>query len=141
MTTWELTLPITGKPSDVLLTANMRCHWRVRSSRTKMWRQLAHLSARNAIQRGVFPRLQWAQVDVWFALPSGRRRDVGNLYPTVKAVMDGLVDAGLLPDDDDTHLSGPHMHRLTGDAGLARMVLVVSDVPVMAVAPGLVAVR
>lgn len=29
------------------------------------------------------------------------------LAPTVKALMDGLIDAGLLPDDSDRFLDGP----------------------------------
>jgi hypothetical protein len=40
-----------------------------------------------------------------------RRRDVGNLYPSAKALVDGLVDYGLIPDDDDRHLIGPDMRR------------------------------
>jgi hypothetical protein len=40
-----------------------------------------------------------------------RRSDVGNLYPTAKAVVDGLVDYGLIEDDDDTRLIGPDMRR------------------------------
>lgn len=39
---------------------------------------------------------------------TNRRRDVGNLYPTVKACLDGIVsDAKVLPDDDDRHVVGP----------------------------------
>ena len=56
------------------------------------------------------------------------RTDPANSYPTVKAVVDGFVDAGVLPDDDASHLDGPDMrlgdpdphlptgaHRLTVD--------------------------
>lgn len=35
-----------------------------------------------------------------------------NAYPAVKACIDGLVDAGILPDDPDPHLPTGH-HRLT----------------------------
>ena len=37
------------------------------------------------------------------------RRDLHNYMPTLKALVDGLVDAGLLPDDDARHLQGPDM--------------------------------
>ena len=40
-----------------------------------------------------------------------RRRDVGNLAPTTKALIDGMVDAGLLVDDSSAHVVGPD-HRL-----------------------------
>lgn len=32
------------------------------------------------------------------------RPDVAACYPTVKAAIDGIVDAGVIPDDDDRHL-------------------------------------
>ncbi|MFE7609227.1 hypothetical protein [Streptomyces celluloflavus] len=38
-----------------------------------------------------------------------RRRDPANWYPAVKAAVDGLVDAGVLQDDDHTRVIGPDM--------------------------------
>lgn len=32
------------------------------------------------------------------------RPDVGACYPTVKAAIDGIVDAGIIPDDNPQHL-------------------------------------
>lgn len=37
------------------------------------------------------------------------RWDAGNLYPTAKAIVDGLVDAGLLVDDSNEYVVGPDM--------------------------------
>ena len=37
------------------------------------------------------------------------RWDVGNLYPTAKAIVDGLVDAGVIPDDSNEWVTGPDM--------------------------------
>lgn len=34
--------------------------------------------------------------------PTNRRMDSPNWYPTVKALIDGLADAGLFSDDNDT---------------------------------------
>nr|WP_303769103.1 hypothetical protein [Schaalia odontolytica] len=42
------------------------------------------------------------------AYPDRRRRDRHNLAPTIKAMLDGLIDAGLLPDDADRYLDGPY---------------------------------
>jgi Holliday junction resolvase RusA-like endonuclease len=36
---------------------------------------------------------------------SARKSDATNLAPTAKACIDGLVDAGWLPDDDDTRIT------------------------------------
>ena len=40
-----------------------------------------------------------------------RKRDVNNWQPTAKALVDGLVDAGVLEDDNDAHLVGPDLRR------------------------------
>ena len=43
---------------------------------------------------------------VWLTVhrASARKSDATNLAPTAKACIDGLVDAGWLPDDDDQHV-------------------------------------
>lgn len=38
-----------------------------------------------------------------------RRRDAANWYPSFKAAVDGIVDAGVLEDDDHTRVLGPDM--------------------------------
>lgn len=38
--------------------------------------------------------------------PRRGRYDPGNLYPTAKACVDGIVDAGLLDADDWVHVDG-----------------------------------
>ncbi|WIC88848.1 RusA-like resolvase [Streptomyces phage OnionKnight] len=53
-----------------------------------------------------------------------RRADPANLYPSFKAAVDGIVDAGLLEDDDHTRLLGPDM-RLGPVVKGGQLVLVV----------------
>jgi crossover junction endodeoxyribonuclease RusA len=36
-----------------------------------------------------------------FRAPDNHRRDVANLYPSFKCIVDGLVDAGVIKDDHD----------------------------------------
>lgn len=55
------------------------------------------------------PSLERARLVAWVRFPDGRRRDLHNYMPTLKALVDGLVDAGLLPDDDARRLQGPDM--------------------------------
>lgn len=51
--------------------------------------------------------------------PLKRTRDADNLAPTIKAAIDGFVDAGLLPDDSDTHrLSTTYTTYERSDPGL-----------------------
>ncbi|MGY1500838.1 hypothetical protein ACW4TU_30375 [Streptomyces sp. QTS52] len=52
------------------------------------------------------------------------RRDPANWYPSFKACVDGLVDAGLFEDDDHTRVLGPDM-RLGSVRDRDQLVLVV----------------
>ncbi|MFM9566151.1 hypothetical protein [Streptomyces turgidiscabies] len=52
------------------------------------------------------------------------RRDPANWYPSFKACVDGLVDAGLFEDDDHTRVLGPDM-RLGSVRERDQLVLVV----------------
>ena len=102
---WESrVLPLTRSK---LLSANDKMHWAARARLTKQLRQWGYLLGREG--QGVARlHLTRARVEFEFAYPDRRRRDRHNLAPTVKALMDGLIDAGLLPDDSDRFLDGPH---------------------------------
>ena len=94
-----------------LLTANQRKHW---AAKAAIVRVLRHTGAMNAHAQGI-PVMERAHLTVIVSWPDRRRRDVSNLAPTVKALVDGIVsDAHRLPDDDDTHLSGPD-YRVTSE--------------------------
>lgn len=102
---WESrVLPLTRSK---LITANDKPHWAARARLTKQIRQWGYLLGREG-EGVVRLGLTHARVEVEFAYPDRRRRDRSNLAPTVKALMDGLIDAGLLPDDADRFLDGPH---------------------------------
>lgn len=72
--------------------------WHVRHSLVREWRQAFGVLAR---QRGI-PPLQRAHI---VAQPCGVRQDPGNCFPAVKAAVDGLLDAGVLPDDNGKHVA------------------------------------
>lgn len=100
------------------LSANGRIHWSVRKSRTKVLRDKAHVAAMTAH----IPKMGCAHLTIIVTWPDRRRRDVANLAPTFKALIDGFVqDAGLLPDDDDTHLIGPDLRVVWATSGTPRL--------------------
>lgn len=110
---WELVVPV--QHASRLMNANQRRHWRSRHAATKEWRQLAAVLAHNAVVRRELPTgLTAVHLQVTFAWPDRRRRDVANLAPTAKALVDGLVDAHVLVDDADEHITGPDLRRATG---------------------------
>ena len=88
-----------------LLTANQRLHWRQKAQRTRTLRDITYVVARPALM----PFADRMRCIVSVAYPDARRRDVHNLMPTVKACVDGLVDAGWLTDDSDRYLQGPDL--------------------------------
>lgn len=75
-----------------------------RAARTREWRdafvKLCWLQS--------VPPLEWFTVEAIPVCPDQRRPDVGNVFPAVKAAIDGLIDAGVAPDDTDVYL-----HALT----------------------------
>lgn len=78
------------------LTANDRPHWRVRHQKTRMMRSDAHHLAKSAHLPFGCERIT---VGLHYRPKANRRRDPSNLMPTQKALLDGLVDYGLVPDD------------------------------------------
>ena len=92
------------------ISANDRMHWRERASRTKRLRRRGWLEAR---RNGLLPmRRAFLTVHVQYA--NGGRADPANAYPTVKALVDGLTDFGVLTDDDSKHLPAMTFKRAPG---------------------------
>lgn len=66
-----------------------------RASLTKTWRHAFELLAKSE----KIPPMAWISVTVEPYQKNGRLQDVGACNPAVKAAIDGIVDAGILPDD------------------------------------------
>lgn len=102
MSTLTLTIPA---PCD-WLNSNQRLHRMVSARRVASWRGAARIRAQEA-EFGQFTR----PVHIVCTVHKTRagRWDAGNLYPTAKAIVDGLVDAGVIPDDSNEWVTGPDM--------------------------------
>lgn len=89
------------------VNANDRMHWReerhrIRTLREKSFR-LHQIALKIADWRG-----HRAHLTIYVQWPNPNlRRDVANLSPTFKALVDGAIDAGVLDDDSDVFLVGP----------------------------------
>lgn len=105
--TQELVIKV---PENEWMSANDRMHWRERATRTKRLRRRGYFEAR---RNGLLPmRRTFVTVSVQYA--SSGRADPANAYPTVKALVDGLVDFGVLTDDDSKHLPEMTFKRAPG---------------------------
>lgn len=89
------------------LNSNQRLHRMVSAARIRSWRFTARDAAMADDHWAPFQR----PVHIVCTIHKTRtgRWDAGNLYPTAKAIVDGLVDAGVIPDDSNEWVTGPDM--------------------------------
>jgi crossover junction endodeoxyribonuclease RusA len=123
--TWTIVLPYSKPP----LTLNGGTGNRyARAALIKGIRRTAtYLALRDQI-----PHLDRARITLEYQPRDKRRRDSVNISPTLKALADGIVDAAVLPDDDDAHCEqiprilpkGPALN----DRG-HRLRLVIEEIP------------
>lgn len=114
-----------------LLNANQRMHHKPKAKLTAAIRDAAMeavadnpsiMAALAEAKPG--PLFQRAHILGVLRPATARRADPANWYPSFKAAVDGLVDAGLLDDDDHRHVVGPDM-RLGEKTKGGQLVLVV----------------
>lgn len=75
------------------LTANQRLHWAKKAKITAKVRESAAYLLRN------MPPAGRVRVTLTWVVHTKHRRDVDNVVPTLKALCDGIVDAGIVVDD------------------------------------------
>lgn len=104
-----MTAAITVHAPCKLLNSNQRLHPLAKARLTALWRAAATAAAieQDARPFVLFP----VRVVVHVHAATARRYDAGNVYPTAKAVVDGLTDAGLWPDDENDFVVGPDLRR------------------------------
>lgn len=98
------------------LSPNARKHWTGRAEAASTYRQHAWAMTRNAMHERakveqatsfpgpLRPLRAPVLVDIIATYRIHRRRDEDNLYASVKPALDGIVDAGLIPDDSSEYL-------------------------------------
>lgn len=122
-------LVLTDLEPKRIVSANRRIHHHQRAQVCAYWRGLAH-DAAVAAYGWADVGCTWHQrvrITVTYRFPDRRRRETSNLYPYVaKPIVDGLVDARVIPDDDDLHVVGPDPRR-DFERGPHRIVIRIED--------------
>ena len=109
-------------PGNEWMTSNGRYHPLDRARRSKSLRTRAWALATAAR----LPRYTCrVRVDYHVVTRRAGRFDPANAYPTVKPIIDGMTDAGVWVDDDDTHLDGGPVDR-DMRAGWHRVILTIT---------------
>ena len=102
-------------PDNEWLSANDRYgHWGMKSRKTAALRERAKYQSLNALRKGTLkPAYGRVRVTAGIQYRAGRA-DPANAYPTIKALIDGMTDAGVWEDDSAKYLVGPDMRRVAG---------------------------
>jgi len=103
-----------------LLNTNQRHHRMEKAKLTKAWRKAGEKAAYHTP-----PFEGQVHITAHIIKPRGGRWDPNNYWDTVKPLVDGLVDAGVLRDDDWEHVIGPDHRR--GGKGEARVILTIEQ--------------
>lgn len=101
-------------------------HWSQRSGPTKEWREETAKATRDS----AVPAMERATVTAVVRRADRRTdTDAQNRYPTIKAAIDGVVDAGVLPDDKDgcllalTIRPGPPVAKVDFPRGVLELII------------------
>lgn len=97
---YVFTVPNAGE----FVTLNQRLHHQVKAKRVKPWRSTTALVLKSF---KIPPFTERAEIVAAWHGTTNARRDPSNALATLKPIIDGMVDAGVLIDDDDAHLYGP----------------------------------
>ena len=96
------------------LSPNSREHWAVKARAVRAQREEAGWLAK--LQWGNQKPMKHARISYQFIVMDNRRRDTLNLENACKSMVDGIVDAGVLTDDDSKHLEVGHITLHQGKA-------------------------
>ena len=97
-------------PHDMIINANISYHRQVRATKARNLRNLAYWIAKAAKETYDGP-VDLAITIAWPPITQRgtRRHDRLNLAGTIKHLVDGMVDAGVLPDDNDKIIRSEHL--------------------------------
>ncbi|HEM9634193.1 TPA: hypothetical protein U3L57_000096 [Streptococcus agalactiae] len=87
------------KKQKEMLNANDRPHW---AQKAKITAYLRHIGRLKGLEGKSIPYTNKRPCGLIITIfsPTKRRLDPPNLYPTIKALVDGLTDAGIWEDDN-----------------------------------------
>lgn len=113
---------ITHEARPVSLNDYRNRHWASIAEGTAEWRHAGFYLAKEA----KVPHLERISLVVTPFGP-GREQDPGNCYPSVKAFVDGMVDAGVVDDDDGKHVAFITLQAWEHSTGTPGLRVVIYD--------------
>ena len=116
------------EPPTVPWGKNKKLHWSKTAKLTKFWKQATYFAAREASWVLDPVRDHYLTIEVQLPFDEHRRRDEHNYVSTTcAAIVDGIVQAGVIPDDNPTWLGTVSCKLRVEPGGLVHVVLTVSE--------------
>lgn len=115
---------IVALPPLPWLNSNQRMHWAVKARLTRQIRDTAAWVTKSLSEKP----MDAVEITAVIHPKTARRFDPHNLQPSVKAAIDGIVDAGLIADDDASRLLETSFRAGEKDPSGARIDLIVREV-------------
>lgn len=103
-----------------LLSLNDRSHWSTQARLKKAWRGTTGWAALQ-LPKAFRPAETKILVEVVLPVKRMQRRDGHNFVATVKPIVDGLVDAGVVTDDDTTRVLTSEPTFAVGDKVVVKI--------------------
>lgn len=104
---------------------NQRMHWHQR----RLLASRVRTDARVITRAAAVPPMQHVTVEMVWIVPDKRRRDADNPVLTSKSWCDGMVDAGIVPDDTPQWMT-KLMPRIEYVKGKSAVTFFVTGIPV-----------
>jgi crossover junction endodeoxyribonuclease RusA len=108
-----------------LLSMNGREHHMARHRKAQALKDAAIVMTRKAR----VPRLERIRIAVYYDPPDRRHRDHDNLFATAKHLSDGIVKAGVVPDDTPEYVVPGHCEITDTVVPRGRLRMVITEVP------------
>lgn len=131
---FEFSLPrnTRQKALNMVINSNDRYHQTDKAKITKRIRAFAYwhtLTAKDK-ERAKFSPSNPCEVSITVYSPTKSKLDPPNLYPTVKAIIDGMTDAGIWTDDNHKVIKAMTFRYggLSGEKGHYRLVFDIEEV-------------
>jgi len=120
VSTWTLTV----EGSLFTLNGERAMHFHKRAKLVRGWREAAYVAALEA----KIPAMHSIEV-VFVPCRKNRRNmaDTGGHFPVAKACIDGLVDAGVIPDDGPKFVTSLTFRAPYIDGGEDRALLIINE--------------
>ena len=120
------------KSLNMVINSNDRLHPQVKAKITRHIRNLALYQVTSEMPRKHVPfsHKRPCEVTVTVFSPTKSKLDPPNLYPTVKAIIDGMTDAGIWVDDNYKVIKSMTFKYggLSGEKGYYKLVLDIREV-------------